>query len=87
MMINMLLEPKLKMYIAILDFIYANNNWTKSSTISEELDVSKRTVQHYFKDIFDLKQQYDDTTENNLSILYLKTKGICIIDYTNNFSK
>ncbi len=84
-MIYKLLEPKVKTNLAILNEIYNNNSWTKTSFISEELDISERTVQHYFKDIFSLKEAFDEDTPNDLKILYFKTKGIRIIDYKNEF--
>lgn len=85
LLIYKLLESKLKTNLSILDEIYNNNNWTTTAIIAEKLTISERTVQHYLKDIFDSKKKFDQETPNELEISYLKTKGIRIIDYKNEF--
>ncbi|MGX6970900.1 helix-turn-helix domain-containing protein [Vagococcus bubulae] len=84
-MIDLLLEPKIKMTISVINIIYNHYDWTQTSYISKELNISERTVQHYIKDILEIKQEYDLTTNNQLSIDYLKIKGIKITDYSNDF--
>lgn len=84
-MINLLLEPKIKMTISIINVIYNHYDWTQTSYLSKELDISERTVQHYLKDIMELKKQYDLINNDQLTIEYLKIKGIKITDYSNDF--
>lgn len=80
-----MLEPKIKMTISVINVIYNHYDWTQTTYISKELDISERTVQHYIKDILEIKKEYDNNTTNQLSIDYLKNKGIKITDYSNDF--
>ena len=84
-LIDLLLEPKIKMTISVINIIYNHYDWTQTSYLSKELAISERTVQHYIKDILERKKEYDLITENQLSIDYLKIKGIKITDYSNDF--
>lgn len=73
------------MTISVINVIYNHYDWTQTAYISNELDISERTVQHYLKDILELKKDYDKNTDNQLYIDYLKIKGIKITDYSNDF--
>lgn len=44
------------MTISIINVIYNHYDWTQTSYLSKELDISERTVQHYLKDIMELKK-------------------------------
>lgn len=84
-LIDLLLEPKIKTTISVISIIYNHYDWTQTSYLSKELAISERTVQHYIKDILERKKEYDLITDNQLSIDYLKMKGIKITDYSNDF--
>ena len=73
------------MTISVIDVIYNHYDWTQTSFISQKLNISERTVQHYLKNILEIKKAYDKESSNQLSIDYLKVKGIKITDYANDF--
>ena len=73
------------MTISVLTVIHNHYDWTQTSFISNELNISERTVQHYLKTILEIKEEYDKKTQNNLKIEYYKIKGIRITDFSNDF--